>query len=179
MNLHDALWKRIALGEIDAFEEMYRQYCQPLFVYGLKLCSDRNLVKDVIHETFIELWINRTRFDIRQPAQYLRTIVRRRILKQVSQRQTQSIEFTEFPCPSYEDLLILSQTEEENREKVRQALKKLTPRQLEIIRLKFFENKNYEEIATILSASPRTIYNQVYEALKTLRKVINAILFWI
>jgi DNA-directed RNA polymerase specialized sigma24 family protein len=36
--------------------------------------------------------------------------------------------------------------------------------------MKFFEDKSYEEIAAITSTAPRTIYNQVYEALKTLRK---------
>jgi DNA-directed RNA polymerase specialized sigma24 family protein len=52
-------------------------------------------------------------------------------------------------------------------------MKSLTKSQLEIIRLKFFDNLSYAEIATKTSLSIRTIYNLIYEALNHLRESMN------
>ncbi|MDX5438677.1 MAG: sigma-70 family RNA polymerase sigma factor, partial [Pontibacter sp.] len=76
---------------------------------------------------------------------------------------------------SYEDLLIGSQADEEMRAKLQKVLQKLTKTQLEVIRLKYYESLSYEEVATILQIQPRTAYNQVYEALKLLRKYMKVI----
>jgi len=59
------------------------------------------------------------------------------------------------------------------KQKVQRAIHQLTKREFEIIRMKFFENKSYEEIASITTATPRTVYNHMYNALKVLRKSLN------
>jgi RNA polymerase sigma factor (sigma-70 family) len=61
---------------------------------------------------------------------------------------------------------------------VQRAIQQLSKREFEIIRMKFFENKSYEEIALLTTATPRTIYNHVYNALKVLRKSLNILLFY-
>ncbi len=71
---------------------------------------------------------------------------------------------------SYEDLLIQLQTTAEVKDKVEKAMSQLSRRQMEIIRMKFYEDMSYEQIAATGTASPRTIYNQVYESLKVLRR---------
>ena len=70
----------------------------------------------------------------------------------------------------YEELLIAFQQSEEKKEKLRLALKKLTRQQLEMVRLKFFENLSYSEIAARTSLTPRTIYNLIYQAVRHLRE---------
>ena len=51
---------------------------------------------------------------------------------------------TEF-C--YEELLIAFQQTEEKKEQLKRALDTLTKKQLEIIRLKFFDNLSYSQIS--------------------------------
>jgi len=68
------------------------------------------------------------------------------------------------------DLLIAFQQSEEKKDQLRNALKKLTKKQLEIIRLKFFDNLSYAEIAAKTSLAPRTVYNLIYEGIRHLRE---------
>ena len=77
---------------------------------------------------------------------------------------------------SYEDLLVAFQQSEEKKEQLRNALNKLTKKQLEIIKLKFFQNLSYRTIAAQTSLTPRTVYNLVYEAICHLRKSMKLLL---
>ncbi len=74
---------------------------------------------------------------------------------------------------SYEDLLIAFQNTEEKKEKLARALNNLTKKQIEIIRLKFFENLSYAEIAAKTSLTTRTVYNTIYEAIRNLREDVS------
>lgn len=40
---------------MDAFKNIYDQNFQRLFDYGMRLCGDRELVKDAIHDLFVKL----------------------------------------------------------------------------------------------------------------------------
>ncbi|MDR1056016.1 MAG: sigma-70 family RNA polymerase sigma factor [Prevotellaceae bacterium] len=178
MKQQNLLWDNIRKGDINAFTKMYNLYYRALFVYGYKICGDKNLVKDVLHELFLELWVGRQRFIIKSLPQYLHTVLKRKIIKLLSSSSNvNNGNIDEIHQPSYEELLIGLQTEEEVQQKLQKALKRLTPQQMNIIKMKFFENKSYEEIARYTDTTPRTIYNQVYEALKILRKYIRFILY--
>ncbi len=61
---------------------------------------------------------------------------------------------------------IAFQQSEEKKEQLRNALKNLTKKQIEIIRLKFFDNLSYAEIAAKTSLTSRTVYNLIYEAIR-------------
>lgn len=52
-------------------------------------------------------------------------------------------------------------------------IKNLSRGQMEVIRLKFFENLSYIEISEKTSLSIRTVYNLIYEALGHLKKSMN------
>jgi len=67
-------------------------------------------------------------------------------------------------------LLIAFQETEEKKEKISRALNNLTKKQIEVIRLKFFENLTYSEIADKTSLSVRTVYNTIYMAIQQLRE---------
>jgi len=80
----------------------------------------------------------------------------------------------------YEDLLVAQQTDDAAKLKLQHSLTKLTPGQMEIIKLKYFELLDYEEIADRLHLQPRTVYNKISEALKALRshlKVLSSLYF--
>ncbi|MEX6686457.1 sigma-70 family RNA polymerase sigma factor [Danxiaibacter flavus] len=174
-------WTSIQHDNLDAFTEMYRENYAMLFRYGLKLSRDINVTKDCIHETFLELWNRRHDLHIQQIPAYLKTCLRNSINKQIRQQQTttghsEESERSHFQL-SYEQLLIQAQTDEENKDKVKRAISKLSPRQLEIIEMKFFEDKSYDEIAAITKTTPRTVYNQVYTSLNILRKYFKILFF--
>lgn len=180
------LWKALRTGNLDAFTDVYKAYYQFLFSYAIRLCGNKDLSKDCIHELFLELWRDRTRLpEVQHIGAYLRTILQRKLTREIRKNSSafpgsdyEEREGDAFQC-SYEDLMVQLQSKEEMKEKVRRALIRLSPRQLEIIRMKFFEDKTYDEIAAATSVAPRTIYNQVYTALKTLRDHLRLLLFFL
>jgi len=175
----DLLWRAIRNNDLEAFTEMYKSYYQFLFAYGLRVNGNKDLVKDTIHELFLEVWKSRTRLpEVTHIGYYLRTILRRKIIKEVPQQQWRSLEdLPSGPADpvefSYEEELVRLQTDAEMKQKVHNAIHTLTKKQMEVIRMKFFDEKSYAEIADLTATTPRTVYNQVYEALKILRKCLS------
>jgi len=160
--------------------QLYDFHYQSLFTFGCRINADKEIVKDCIHEVFCELWENR--FDlpeVKQEKSYLFTYLKRKILKtwQDAQKATDTglsiLEQTEL---SYEAILINTQADEESKIRLQQLLRRISPLQLKIIEYKYFEMLNYDEIALRMNLSPRTVYNQVYEALKTMRKHLKLIM---
>ena len=49
------LWLLCLNGDRDAFKEMYCRFYSLLYYYGLKLVSDKELVKDCIQDIFIKI----------------------------------------------------------------------------------------------------------------------------
>ena len=51
---HDT-WLRFISGDSDAFSDLYDQYADVLYAFGMRYSTDRDLVKDCIHDLFIDL----------------------------------------------------------------------------------------------------------------------------
>src|SRR5580700_5303016 len=147
-------WGLMTRGDKEAFLTLYQSHYQALFSYGFRLSIDRDLTKDCIQELFLEIWNTRPSLnkEVKNVRTYLFTWLRRKISRELSRLAKENCAEgldEEFPViqSSYEELLIAFQESEEKKEKLRAALKKLTKKQLEIIRLKFFENLSYQAIA--------------------------------
>lgn len=140
------------------------------------------MAKDCIHELFLEIWNgHRNLPEVQHVGYYLKTILQRKLAREMQRNPCSSFDDHSENANkdvelSYEDLLIQLQSKEEMKEKVRKAILQLSPKQLEIIRLKFFEDRTYDEIAAITAVTPRTVYNQVYQALHTLRNCLKILL---
>ena len=173
-------------GDREAFLSIYESHYQALFTYGFTLTSNREQTKDCIQELFLEIWNKRNAInkDVINVRSYLFTWLRRKISKEFKRLESEKCtdelmgNFPDKVLP-YEDLLIAFQLSQEKKDKLAAALKRLTKKQLEIIRLKFFENLSYEEIAIQTSLTQRTVYNLVYEAIRHLRVCMRLLVFYI
>jgi RNA polymerase sigma factor (sigma-70 family) len=175
----------MAEGDKGSFLLLYHTYYQALFCYGFSLSVDRELTKDCIQELFVEIWSTRSSLnkDVRNVRSYLFTWLRRKISRELSRlAKVKSLDFneaneeTEYIQASYEELLIAFQQSDEKKKQLRSALAKLTRKQLEIIKLKFFENLSYRAIAARKSITPRTVYNTIYESIRQLRESMRLLL---
>lgn len=166
-------WHKVREGDEQAFMQMYDYHYQSLFTFGCRVNANKEMVKDCIHEVFCELWEKRFSLpEVTQEKSYLFTYLKRKILRtwQTAQKAT-DLEMSALPDTelSYESILIQSQADEESKIRLQHLLRRISPAQLKIIEYKFFEMLSYEEIALRMNLSQRTVYNQVYEALKTMR----------
>ena len=160
-------------GDADALKELYNAFYQYLFTANFTFCTHREIVKDSIHDAFINIWVNRDKLPpVTSVGGYLNTAVRRKMidaLKKEYPLESAILKMVTEHEFSYEEVIIAFQEEETTRKTLQEALSYLTNRQKEVIRLRFFENKKYEEIAQLLDCEQRTIYNCVYEAVERLR----------
>lgn len=173
------LWNGLRAGDVNALKELYNSFYHYLFTSSFAVCTRRDIVKDSIHEAFISIWINRDKLPpVTSVGGYLQTCVRRKMIdalqKEAPHEQVLPIPDDTLQECSYEEVIIAFQEQETTRQTLKEALSHLTTKQKEAIRLRFFENKSYEEIAQLADCEPRTIYNRMYEAVERLRHYFTA-----
>lgn len=175
------LWNEIRYGNELALQQLYRHTYDSLFRYGLHLTGDRIKTMECINEMFTEVWVKRERLpEVQRVEGYLFISYKRKLSRHIRQHQkVVSLPEEDFARidsndQSYEELLIAMQTKEEMKSRVQKALNKLTPRQKELISLKYYEEMTMEEIADRLDISMRTIYNTLHAAISILRKELSA-----
>jgi RNA polymerase sigma factor (sigma-70 family) len=179
--MQEKVWEQVLLGNEQAFVKLYNDTYKVLFSFGCRVYANRQVVKDAIHDMFCEIWDNHTRLPkVENVSAYLFTYLKRKLLKEITIEEKHLSWMKEEngelqPDSSYEEMLVSMETDQEIKERLRFFLQQLTPAQLQIIRLKYYEGLSYEQIAQQLSVQPRTVYNKVYESLKLLRKCLNII----
>ena len=174
------LWAGIKRNDSEALSQLFQRYYFFLVRSGLQHLPDAELVKDAANDVFYHLWRSRTSLsEVENVKAYLGTAFRnqgftllRRNLKD-RDRLAQWAQAGEALQSSYEDLLVALQVKEAQRERLHRALERLTPRQKEYLRLKYFEGLSYEQIAARTGQALKTIYNTTYEAIKILRQEVT------
>lgn len=172
------LWNCLRAGEPSALKELYNSFYHYLFSANFAIYTHREIVKDSIHEAFLHIWINRDKLPpVTSVGGYLNTCVRRKLidaLKKESHLESVALTLDDDPEFSYEEVIIAFQEQEATSKTLKEALSQLTNKQKEAIRLRYFENKNYEEIAQLVGCEQRTIYNRIYEAVERLRHYFSS-----
>lgn len=176
----DQLWTDFQSGSEEAFAEIYNAYFRLLYNYGSKFTSDKDLVKDSIHDLFMKMWEKRQNLNsVVSPRYYLFKAMRHKMLDALAGKKKLAYEegetLTEDRFESalpHESLLISHQLMQEQEVSIINALNTLTPRQKEAIFLRFYSNMSYEEIASLMSLSIDSCYNLISKALGLLKKNI-------
>lgn len=174
----EQLWVSFLNGSETAFASLYSTYFKILYNYGGKFTSDRDVIKDAIQDLFVKLWEKREELhDVSSPRFYLLKAMRHKMLDALTGKKKFVYEDApvddrfEFVLPQ-EALLISHQMSREQEASVLQALNTLTPRQKEVIFLRFYNNLSYEEIAALMSVSVDSCYNLLSKALSAIKKNI-------
>lgn len=172
-------WQLFRSGDLNGFEQLYEQYSQPLYAYGMKIVSQREIVEDMIHDLFTALWLRNGRLpDLSNVKFYLFKALRNKLLKQLSAKKSVTLE--ELPEHAF-PLTVSSEADyiqdEENaqlRIRLQKALQCLTTHQREVLYLKFNEGLSYAEIAEITQINYQSVVNLVYRAMNVLRNHMGA-----
>ena len=180
------LWKEFKGGCEQTFSYIFHKHYSFLYNYGSKLTSDKDLIKDSIQELFIILWESRSRLgDTMSIKFYLLKSFRRHVIRTLTAQnkhvdRSHLLENYHFELvSSYERELIESQSCLEQQEHLRQALSKLSPRQKEVVYLKFYENMSYHEITELTSLNYQSVRNYIHQAIQALRRKRNLLIEYV
>jgi RNA polymerase sigma factor (sigma-70 family) len=173
-------WEEMRLGNKQALFELYNNMYFHLIRFGLKITADDELVKDCVNQIFLNFWDKRARLQpVDNVKSYIMTSLKRCILDQINYLDKTSVAILKMGAEddgnelSYEEIIIRVQQDDELKRKLQTAIQQLTPRQMELIQLKFFDGLTYEQIADRTSQSIKTSYNTIYDAIKSLRKLLR------
>lgn len=173
----EMVWTAFQEGDIEALASLYNRYSKFLMAYGYKISVDKDLVKDCIHDLFVEIWNNRLNLAVpRSVKAYLLICTQRKVIRYRKRKRAAQIEVKELPdtqlVDSKEDQLISDQRYLDQQNALKLAIGNLTKRQQEAIYLKFYANLSYEEIVGVMNISADSIYNLVSKAIDILQKEV-------
>ena len=173
------LWNELLQGCEKSFAALYQRYFMDLYRYGLKVGDNREVVKDCIHDLYVDLWNKKNQLQpVANVKQYLLVAVKRRLINQFHRSKKVS---TQGIIEDHDTLISLSreseiidiQTVKEKRDRILKALNLLTERQQKAIRLKFYHNYSNQEIASALAIDINSTYNLMSKAMKRLRNSLT------
>ena len=167
--------KELNKGSHSAFNYIYDSYVDRLFSFAYAHTKSKELAGDVVQETFLKLWKNRTKISIKESLHSYLFAMTYHNLIDVFRKNINKVELDLYI--DYCDVLqeefqddIESQIQYDDFVRVLNLIKKQLPdRQLEIYRMSREEGKNNQEIAKELNLSEQTVKNQLTTALKKIR----------
>jgi len=170
---------KVKLGDSNALNQLYDQYVDLLYEYGVKYTKDEECVKDCIHDLFLNLFKYRKNLsNVSNVQSYLFVSLKRNIVQKLRlvekniSIETQKNEI-KSNLESVEDFIINSEKLTAKQNRLSKALASLTSKQQKTLSLKFTEERTYEEIAAILDISIESVRTLIYRSLKKLRNEIK------
>ncbi len=177
--LDDLLLEALRKDDEKALGYLFNTYYNKLYRIGLKWCLDNDITEESIQLIFSDLWKYRHSLsDIQSFEAYLKSSLKKRIFKEL--QKVNSIEKVNWEdaetfilsMQSYEDILIKQESDEKLKKQLHLALEQLSPRQKEIIVLKYFEELSFKEIAKKTGLQTDSIYKTLHEGIKKLRGIL-------
>ncbi|GAA4234329.1 sigma-70 family RNA polymerase sigma factor [Postechiella marina] len=172
----EKVWLEFVNGDKDAFGVIYNSNVDALYAYGMKLNADSNFIKDCIQDVFLDIYSNRKKLS--KPSNikfYLFKALKHTIFRQLKKNRKHT-DFPEFDKLSFvteyniESKTIGEEIEGYQKELVSKILQELSPKQQEILYLRFTKGFNYIEISQLIDIDHNSVRKQVYRAIKKLRK---------
>lgn len=173
-NISIDIWTRFQKGDSKAFSDIYYAYAQSMYAYGVCFTTDRELVKDCIHEVFVKVYNNRDRLNLENMKFYLIRAMKNELYNAFrNEKDTCQIEeqFATFsPVYSVEDAFIKQEHQMSVNKDVMKMLDSLTPHQKEVIYYRYIEELSIQEIAELMHMNYQSVQNIIQRSITKLRK---------
>ncbi|MEZ4993734.1 MAG: sigma-70 family RNA polymerase sigma factor [Saprospiraceae bacterium] len=179
MDSEQVLWEDFRKGSEKAFEQLYAKFYHVLFDYAVRFSPDKALVKDCIQELFIEIWEKRRHIaQVSSVKGYLFVSIRRKIFRKLATKENQpqhiDSEYQFTVVPPHDAVLIRNEQHRQQTALLEKHVSNLSPRQKEVIFLKFHGDLSYQEISEIMELKdPRYARQIIYRILDKLREVMK------
>jgi RNA polymerase sigma factor (sigma-70 family) len=176
----EQLWNKFRGGDETAFAQLYKDYAQVLYHYCTHFAQDRPLIKDCIHDLFVELWKHRANIGPTTSVRYyLMASIKRKLVRHLTAEQKISsqddVQTDLLPCcdPSYESTIIAHEEDSFVNDCLHKAIERLPRRQREAVYLRFYQNMSNEEISSMMQINIQSVYNLIFGALSNLKKHVT------
>jgi RNA polymerase sigma factor (sigma-70 family) len=176
----DNCWKEFLADKdgYDAFSFIYNFYVNDLLSYGVSLGFDEETCRDAIHDLFCKILIDKKKLlNVNNLTSYLFRAVRNYLFNILKKNCKISNSFSENIPFSVDISTLESLINREDTEKLKQTvenlLNELTPRQREVIYLRYMQEMDYEDIAMLMGINCNSARRLVHRGIKYLRSINN------
>jgi RNA polymerase sigma factor (sigma-70 family) len=175
------LQRRLAQGDSDAFDALYRRYAGTAYGLAYRLVGAQLLAQDVVHDAFLALWRAPEAYDpARGPFRtFFLSLVHHRAVDTI-RREERLRARTDRAAnlePSVVEDVADAVAEEAflgvRRKEVREALADLPPEQRQVLEMAYFGGRTQVQIANELTIPLGTVKTRTLAALRKLRKVLE------
>lgn len=166
---------RQAKMDAQAFRPLYEKYYKPIFLFLLRRTGDKTLTADLAAQVFLRALIGIGKYEFRG-------VPFSSWLYRIANNECNSFfrRSRRIPVVVIEDIHATKICEEimadDWAEDVREALpavfRKLRPRELQLIQLRFLDARAFREVAEILNISESHARVQTYRVLEKMRKLL-------
>lgn len=172
------LMEAVVKGDRSAFERLYEAYATRVFQYVRTLVGDPDLAEEVVTDTMLAVWRGAGTFAYTSRlSTWMFGIARHKALDAMRRRGKRQRETPlddvamELPHPGEPPIEGIHRRQVADR--TRRALAVLSPEHQEILRLVFYEDLPYDEIAMLLGIPTNTVKTRVYYAKHRLREYLE------
>jgi RNA polymerase sigma-70 factor, ECF subfamily len=169
------LIEEAARGEVHALSALYDRFSGLLLTMAFRMLGDRAMAEDLVHDVFMEVWRNASRYDRSRGS--VRTWVLVRLRSRALDRLRSASSRREVPtddvtpreaAPEVED-----PEQQPDRAAVRVALAELPEEQRQVLELSYFHGLSSSEIAERMGSPLGTVKSRTAAALAKLRSVME------
>lgn len=185
-----ALLSRVALGDRQAFEKLYRLSSSQLFGVVLRINSDRAQAEEVLQEVFVNIWRAAGGFDAArsQPLTWLTSIARNRAIDSLRRRGSEPQTISRFQTLDDEadgerDLLEAMPSEDAGplellaraaqASELERCMGNLSGEQRSSLALAYYQGLSHAEVAEQMSQPLGTVKSWVRRGLLSLRACLD------
>lgn len=173
----EVLLSGIANGDLSCLNSFYDRYSFPALGLATKICGNRTVAEDVVQDAFLSIWGRPGKFDSSRgtPVAFLMGVVHHKavdaIRRETSLRRREELAFD--PKQFYEEDLVELAWLSLSRERMRSALKQLSPAHCQALELAYVHGLTYVEVATHLEIPLGTAKTRMRDGMIKLKALVS------
>jgi len=168
-----ALVKKAKQGEEQAFGELYERYFERIYRFIYFRVNHKEIAEDLTEDVFVKAWSKIKHVKEESFGGWVYQIAKNRIIDYYRQSK-ETVDITEIENILESDENIIESTNLIIEQKTfLELLKKLTPEQQIIIKLKFIEDLDNSEISELISKSEGSIRVIQHRAIQRLQELLD------
>ena len=154
------------------FEALFRDMYPKLYYAAMQIVKDEEACRDIIGDSFEQLWTHRTKVEATKRSAFLYRIIHNKCIDYI-RKQTARNKYIEFYNILYgtkaEDLEHSWEENERQIQAMYHVIEAMTPQTQLILKSCYFKGMKYREVAEELNISISAVRKHIVQALKLLR----------
>lgn len=170
----ELLKKYLSTGDLELLGTLYNRYIHLVYGVCLKYFKDREKSKDAVNEIFEKLIKEVSRFEIQNFRSWLYVLVKNHCLMEIRRARNEQKRFDQFSHDRFMESVDIRHPIDEERddaleERLIKCMEKLKQEQYSCIRLFYYENCCYKEIAGKLGIEEKKVKSYIQNGKRNLK----------